>query len=237
MISEERTELEATMETSIYPIRMGVETIYVLRGQGVIAIDSGEPSKLADFERGIAQASIRADEIQLMVLTHGHWDHTGSAGDIKALTGAKVLLHQKDMHFLDETAPGLPLGLTTWGKIMTALLKVYTSSIRIPAFEVDIVAGDEEIPLAEYGIPGTVIPTPGHSWGSVSVLLESGEAFVGDLAMNMPPLRFSPGLPIFGDDIELVKASWRILLDRGATMVYPGHGKPFPAEVMRQAIA
>jgi hydroxyacylglutathione hydrolase len=225
------------METSIHPIRMGVETIYVLRGQGTIVIDAGEPSKLGDFERGIAQASIQPDAIQLIVLTHGHWDHIGSAGDVKALTGAKILLHQKDMHFLDETSPGPPLGFTTWGKIILGLLKLYASSIRIPAFEVDIVAGDEEIPLGDYGIPGTVIPTPGHSWGSVSVLLESGEAFVGDLAMNMPPLRFSPGLPIFGDDIELVKGSWRMLLDRGARMVYPAHGKPFPAEVMRPAIA
>jgi hypothetical protein len=57
------------------------------------------------------------------------------------------------------------------------------------------------------------------------------------MAMNMFPMRFSPGLPIFGDDIEVVKQSWRVLLGAGAKMVYPSHGKAFSADVMRKAIA
>ena len=225
------------MAISIYPIHMGLDTIYAIRGEGVILIDGGDPHKVANFVKGIAKASIRPEEIQLIVLTHGHWDHIGSAKDIKELTGAEVLLHQRDMHFLDQAHATQPPGLTTWGKIIIALLKLYSPFIRIPAFEVDIVAGDEEISLAEYGIPGKVIPTPGHSWGSVSVLLEGGEVFVGDLAMNALPTRFTPGLPIFGDDIRLVVESWRKLLDMGARTVYPAHGKPFPADVMRKAVA
>ena len=71
----------------------------------------------------------------------------------------------------------------------------------------------------------------------MSVLLDTGEAFVGDLAMNKFPLRFSPGLPIFAEDQAAVVESWRSLLDQGATTVYPAHGKPFPAEVIRKAIA
>jgi glyoxylase-like metal-dependent hydrolase (beta-lactamase superfamily II) len=56
---------------------------------------------------------------------------------------------------------------------------VFLPFIRIPATDVDVVLGDEEVSLAEYGIPGKVVYTPGHSSGSVSVLLETGEAFVG----------------------------------------------------------
>jgi glyoxylase-like metal-dependent hydrolase (beta-lactamase superfamily II) len=68
-------------------------------------------------------------------------------------------------------------------------------------------------------------------------LLDTGEAFVGDLAMNRFPLRLSPGLPIFAEDQAAVVESWRSLLDQGATTVYPAHGKPFPAEVIRKAIS
>ena len=90
--------------------------------------------------------------------------------------------------------------------------------------------------LAGYGIPGKIIYTPGHSVGSVSVLLDSGDAFVGDLAMNAFPLRLSPGLPIFAEDMEKVKASWRRLLGDGAKTVYPAHGKPFAAELIRKSL-
>jgi len=218
------------MAINIYPIPMGFDTIYALRGEGVILIDGGDPHKMVNFRRGIDRASIQPAEIQLIVLTHGHWDHIGSTKDIKDLTGAKVLMHQGDMHFLDEVHPSQPPGFTLWGKLIIALIKLYTTRIHIPTFEVDIVAGDEEISLVEYGIPGKVVYTPGHSWGSVSVLLDSGEAFVGDLAMNMLPMRLKPGLPIFGDDIRVVKKSWRTLLDMGVRTVYPAHGKPFSVE-------
>ena len=90
--------------------------------------------------------------------------------------------------------------------------------------------------LFEYGIQGKIINTPGHSSGSVSVLLETGDVFVGDLAMNKFPLRLSPGLPIFAEDLSKLKESWRLLLDQGAKTVYPAHGEPFSADIIRKAL-
>jgi glyoxylase-like metal-dependent hydrolase (beta-lactamase superfamily II) len=225
------------MDIEIFPIRMGFDTIYAIKSAGVILIDGGDPHKIENLRRGLARASINPQEIKLILLTHGHWDHIGSTKDIQALTGARILLHQRDMHFLDEAHPSQPPGFTSWGKIIIAVLKRYTANMHISSFEVDIVAGDDEISLSEYGIPGKVVHTPGHSWGSVSVLLDGGHAFVGDLAMNMFPIRLNPGLPIFGDDIQVVKKSWQKLLDLGAKTVYPAHGKPFPAEILKQSIS
>ena len=225
------------MDIKIFPIPMNIDTIYAVRGEGVILIDGGDPHKLQNLKRGLEEASIKPEDVQLIILTHGHWDHIGSTKDIQALTRAKILLHQKDMRFLDEIHPSQPPGFTLWGKIIIELLKLYTSSMHIPTFNVDIVAGDDEISLAEYGIPGKVVYTPGHSWGSVSVLLDGGQVFVGDLAMNMFPMRLTPGLPIFGDDIRIVKQSWQKLLDMGAKVVYPAHGRHFPAEKMKKILS
>ena len=108
--------------------------------------------------------------------------------------------------------------------------------IHLPAATVDLRIDDAGLDLREYGIPGRAHHTPGHSPGSVSVLLDSGEAFVGDLAMNKFPLRRSAGLPIFADDTVQVIDSWRLLLRNGATTVYPAHGKPFPATIIEDAI-
>jgi len=93
-----------------------------------------------------------------------------------------------------------------------------------------------ELPLIGYGIPGKILYTPGHSMGSVSVLLETGDAFVGDLAMNGFPLRYGPGLPIFAEDMQMVRESWRLLVDAGAETIYPAHGKPFSVDFIRRAL-
>ena len=108
--------------------------------------------------------------------------------------------------------------------------------VKFPPAHVDVVLGDDGLSLADYGITGRILYTPGHSMGSVSVLLETGDAFVGDLAMNEFPLRLSPGLPIFAEDMQKVKESWKKLLDEGARIIYPAHGKPFSAEIMRAAV-
>jgi glyoxylase-like metal-dependent hydrolase (beta-lactamase superfamily II) len=225
------------MDIEIFPIPMRFDTVYVIKSEGVILIDGGDPHKIEKLKHGLERASINPQEIKLILLTHGHWDHIGSTKDIQALTGARILLHQKDMHFLNEVPPSQPPGFTSWGKIIIAGLKRYTADMHFPTFEVDLVAGDDDISLSEYGIPGKVVHTPGHSWGSVSVLLDAGQVFVGDLAMNMFPMRLSPGLPIFGDDIQVVKKSWQKLLDLGAKTVYPAHGKYFPAEILKKTIS
>ena len=93
------------------------------------------------------------------------------------------------------------------------------------------------MPLAECGIPGRVIHTPGHTAGSVSVLLETGDALVGCMAHSGFPFRLSPGLPIFAEDLEKLRKSWKLLLDQGAKTIYPAHGEPFSADIIRRVLS
>jgi hydroxyacylglutathione hydrolase len=60
-------------------------------------------------------------------------------------------------------------------------MAMFMSLVHIPATNDNMVLSDEEFSLIGYGIPSKIIYTPGHSMGSVSVLLETGDAFVGDL--------------------------------------------------------
>ena len=225
------------MSVSIHPIKLGADYCYVIRGEGNIMIDGGAPNKVKGFTKALERISVSPEEIQLIVITHGHWDHIGSAKDIKEITGAKIAMHRLEKDWLEKSLKPLPPGVTTWGRIIIGIQGVIVPWVHIPATDVDVVLGDEELSLVEYGIPGKVIHTPGHSMGSVSVLMETGEAFVGDLAMNMFPLCFSPRLPIFAEDLKKVNESWRMLLNEGAETVYPGHGKPFSADIIRKAIS
>lgn len=224
------------MGINIYPIPLGFDSCYIIQDKGVIMIDSGAPKKVKDFIKGIERVSIKPEEVQLIVITHGHWDHIGSAKEIKEITGAKIAMHQREKDWLEKSSKPMPPGVTLWGRIFSTIMKMFLPLVHIPSTDVDLALGEEDLSLAEYGIPGKVIYTPGHSSGSVSVLLETGDVFVGDLAMNKFPLRLSPGLPIFAEDLQKVKESWKLLIDQGIKTIYPAHGEPFSADTIRKAL-
>ncbi|NIM02075.1 MAG: MBL fold metallo-hydrolase [Acidobacteria bacterium] len=222
--------------TEIRPIQLGFDTCYVLRDAGIVVVDAGQPNKGRAFLRGLSRAAITPEEVGLILLTHAHWDHMGSAAEIKKLTGATLAVHEKEVDWVEHGNPPLPPGVTTWGRIFMAAHRLVMPLIDVPPAEVDRALPDETSALQEFGIPGRVIPTPGHSPGSISVLLDTGEVFVGDLAMNRFPLTLTPGLPIFADDLHRVVESWRRLVELGAQTVFPAHGKPFSIDVIRQCL-
>lgn len=226
------------MGVTIHQIHLGLDRCYVIQDQGAIMIDGGFPGKASAFRKAIAQTPVEPGEIQLLVLTHGHFDHVGSAKEIGEITGARVAIHRAEKEWVERALMVLPPAVTTWGHVFgTAIKLVAPLLFRFPPAQVDVVLGDEGLSLAEYGIQGRVVHTPGHSAGSVTVLLETGDAFVGCMAQNNLPFRLNPGLPIFAEDLETLKESWRLLLDQGARTIYPSHGNPFPADVMRKALS
>jgi len=161
----------------------------------------------------------------------------GSAGDIKSLTGAKIAIHENDRETFEKGLHHFPTGTTAWGHFLRSILNPVTKILfKFPGEMPDIVLDDSDYPLQDFGINGSIVYTPGHTSGSVSVLLESGDAFVGCLAHNNLPFRLKPGLPIFADNIEEVKRNWKTVIERGAKTIYPAHGDPFPVEVIKKIL-
>ena len=225
------------MAVKIHMIRMGLDQCYIIQDKGIIMVDGGAPGKINEFKKAMDKISMVPGDLQLLLLTHGHWDHIACASGIRELTGAKIAMHRLDRECLEKPLKFMPPGLNIWGVILEKAINLILPFVHIPRATIDLVIDDEGLSLSDYGIPGRVIHTPGHSPGSVSVLLDTGEAFVGDMAMNKFPLRYGANLPVFAEDLAGLKESWRMLLNQGARIIYPAHGKPFPSNVIRKSLS
>lgn len=221
------------MSVRIDRVRCGVTNTYLVREHGVILVDPGDPRSGHRVLRKLAGVLDDPRSIRLMVGTHGHFDHVGAAAELRRATDAALAVHRGDVGWVRSGTFQWPAGVTPWGTFVRRFLgPLMIPFMRFRPTEVDVELGDEGLDLAPYGVTGRVVHTPGHSPGSVSVLLASGEALVGDLAMNGPPMCLKPSYGVFAHQPELVSASWRRLLDLGARTVYPAHGRPFPATAL-----
>jgi len=219
------------MPIQIIPFTKSINTSYLIRDKGAILVDAGWVGCGNAFKNLLNKHNVDPREIQLIVPTHGDFDHAGGAGELRTLTGARLALHEKDLEIVEKGFFHWPGGVTPWGKISRAMMLPFMKNIvRPPATKVDQVLDDQGLSLKEYGIDGEIVHTPGHTYGSVSVVLETGDAFVGCLAHNRFPFVLRPKLPIYALDIDLLKKSWKKVIQKGAKIIYPGHGKPFPLE-------
>lgn len=107
-------------------------------------------------------------------------------------------------------------------------------------FEPDILLShSESLDLAPYGIPGTIKSMRGHTAGSISVDLSTGDALVGDLVASGILIggiarRARPIRPPFEDDPRAVAVALENLLATGVERFHLGHGGPLKADAVRR---
>ena len=221
------------MKTKIFSKRLGINYVYLIQGEGGMLVDVGPAFGLPALKRWFQSLSLDPQDINLVMITHAHFDHAGAVAAVKKLTGAQIAVHQAEQDLLRTGMATVPTGTTPLAKIAVSISKPIIKAIQYPGLEPDLVIGDQGLALDEFGIPGRILHTPGHTPGSLSVLLDSGDAFVGCLTHNAPPFRLRPKAPIFAEDLGQLWSSWKTLLDLGAETIYPGHGKPFPISELK----
>lgn len=220
-------------KTSVETIHMlpfgMLNAFLVINGDKAMLVDTGLPNSESKIEFVLKKHGLDWSSISLIVLTHAHIDHAGSAVRVRELSSAPVLAHCKEIPYCQGVSPILrPTG--AFGRLFFK-----TGAIERPFeyFTPDRIMETDELDLTEYGFPARVFFTPGHTPGSVSVLLEDGVVVAGDLAASGILLggiafRSRPMRPPFEEEPEVVAASLARLLSLGCTSFLLGHGGPLP---------
>ncbi|MBN2099573.1 MAG: MBL fold metallo-hydrolase [Dehalococcoidia bacterium] len=222
-----------TAHRTFQSFRLGFTWCYLLKCRdGYVLIDTSYPGYFQPFQKCIARLGIDMSEIKYLLLTHHHDDHSGFAAELVRKTACRVIAHPNAVAPLkkgesEDTVQ--PVNLRV--KFVFSIFQLFHRGFRFPPLSLAendfILTGDNDDLLKNIGIDGRILYTPGHSRDSLSVLLSDGSAFVGDVAMNFLRPTGIGHRPIFVEDINTVYASWQRLVEEGAKVIYPSHGKPF----------
>ena len=205
-------------------IPLGHSNAFLIRGKRPVLVDTGLPGSAPKILAVIKEEGYNPWDLALIIITHAHIDHFGSAAALAGATGAPVLVSAGEAEALarGESLPAKPASFT--GRIMRLMIGKHAPRPELGTKAV--IRVDAPFPLDKFGIDGTVLLTPGHTAGSLSVALGTGEYIIGDLVMGMFPAHRAH-LPHFAENMDAVKKSIRAVTERKPAIVYTGHGGPF----------
>jgi endoribonuclease LACTB2 len=173
---------------------------YILDAKGgKLLVDCGWPGTLPKLMAELKRKGISIGEIKYLLVTHFHPDHAGLAQELK-IQGLKLIVLECQVDFITPFAEffagkNLPYRKITQNDNLTLKME------------------DSRAFLASLGLNGEILHTPGHSDDSITLLLDEGFAFTGDLHpafMNLEDM--------------ITHASWDKIRQHKVTKIFPGHG-------------
>jgi endoribonuclease LACTB2 len=167
---------------------------------GKFLVDCGWPGTIPQFMKVLQRKDISLSEIKYMLVTHFHPDHAGLVQELKN-QGTKFILPECQAPFVGSFAE-------------------YFKEKAIPYVEIKqndnipLKLEDSRRYLANLGLSGELLYTPGHSDDSVTLILDEGYAFTGDLH------------PAFmANEDPKTRESWNWIQRFKIRKIFPGHGK------------
>lgn len=213
-------------------IDLGFVNAYLIPvGDSYILIDTGIAQQWGQLETQLLRAGCLPDKLKLVIITHGDFDHTGNCARLQRKYQARVAMHPGDLGMVTTGMPVKRAARGMMGRLFLFLGGLVGGRAGFETFQPDILLEDGQA-LGEYGLAARIIYTPGHTKGSIAVLTEDGQLFVGDTLSN----RDRPDSTPFIQDFQELRDSISLLKSLDARIIYPGHGKPFLFEEIRSIL-
>lgn len=178
-------------------------TYLILGTKGLLLFDTGWAGTFMELCKALGETGIKLQDIDYLVISHFHPDHMGLAGELAEQGITVIVMESQREHIYaadhifarDKRVTYVPL-----------------NDEKVKHIKFD----ESRTFLQELGIAGEIIPTPGHSDDSISLLLDSGDVFVGDLY---------PLYELDAHEEADVQESWKKLLAAKPKRIFYGHAK------------
>ena len=196
-------------------------------------IDAGMPGYWRQLEPALRELGAGLSDVEAIVLTHSHVDHTGFAENLRSAAGARVHVHAQDENGGARKFPPLHLYWrpASWPLLLEGLRN---GLLATPQVKETTTFGDDQI----LPVPGKprVLHLPGHTAGNCALLLDdAGVVFTGDGLVTLDPYRGKQGPSLMLDGVNENPAQARASLDRlrglGTRTLLPGHGEPWQGDM------
>ncbi len=194
--------------------------VFLIVNRNLTLVDTGFKGRSVHILKEVQRIGYSPADIDNIIITHHHADHTGSLAALKEVTSATVFAHAADAPYIDgrRLQPG-PTRPEWLGKSLAPLQGLWATT----PVAVDVMVDDGyELPISE-GVK--ILHTPGHTPGSISLYLPGeGLVMVGDVLSNtyglsLPSKAFTVNL---AQEINSIRRLGTLEFD----MVCFGHGLP-----------
>jgi glyoxylase-like metal-dependent hydrolase (beta-lactamase superfamily II) len=220
----------------VHRLTGGVCNFYLIEDGGrLVLVDAGAPRDWDLLVRTLATLGRGLEDLDAVLLTHAHSDHTGFAERARDTASVPVWVHQADEALARGAKPGRNDGRASAYLLRVEFYRTVLSLARrratrlIPIAEVSTFADGETLEL-----PGRprVVHAPGHTPGCAALLLEGRRVLLaGDVLATRNPLTGRVGPQVMPSglnrDTPMALRSLDALDTITADVLLPGHGEPW----------
>jgi hydroxyacylglutathione hydrolase len=219
--------------------KSGYKIIQILSGRSnVFLLTNGEKNILVDTSPGYMWKllvkrlnKLNIKSIDYLILTHTHADHSENAHSIKDKYKSLLFVHKEEASYLTSGDSFLPQGTTFITKIILNIgIKNIYAGFKNKPCQYDYLV-DSEFDLKKFGFNAFILHTPGHSPGSMSVIIDNEIALVGDAMFG---IFMGSVFPPFAYDVKLMVKSWGRLLETNCLVFLPSHGTANSRELVQK---
>ena len=203
----------------------------ILNGKKLLLVDTGRKNKRKILISRIDEYQKNGYSLEGLILTHTHFDHAENAAALKERFEIPIFVHGNESVYLSrgENPPNRGTYFLTrclmylWEKKLKQYFRYEPAKFDYPVAD--------KYNLDPFGFDAYLIHTPGHSQGSMSLIVDNEIAIVGDAMFGVFKWIVNPP---FADDSKMMIRSWGKLLDTGCTVFLPSHGTANGRELLEK---